>query len=127
MNKDKTTGIFIIKSKERTPNFKDIKWTKNYDKTLGICHGYNIDTNEIWLKKINKIKNCLQVWKARGLTFKGKILVLKTYMYVVSIINFEIETRGIPTKCIEEIDKIMSDFLWDNKRALVSKAQFSLA
>jgi hypothetical protein len=108
MNKDKSTGIFIGKSKEKISKLRDIKWTRNYVKTLGICHGYKIDTNKIWMKKINEIKNCFQVWKARGLTFKGKILVLKTY--VVSIINFEIDTRGIPTKYIDLIYKIMSDF-----------------
>ena len=87
MNKEKTTGLFIGKSKKKIPTFNEINWTKTHVKTLGVCHGYEIENNAIWLDKINKIKNCLQVWKSRDLTYKGKILVLKTFVH--SKINFE--------------------------------------
>jgi hypothetical protein len=46
MNKDKTTDIFIGKSKERTPKFKDIKWTRNYVKTLGIRYERKLDEKD---------------------------------------------------------------------------------
>jgi hypothetical protein len=66
MNTDKITGIFNGKSKEKTSKFKDIKFTRNYVKILGICHGYNIDTNEIWMKKINKIKKLPSSMESSG-------------------------------------------------------------
>ena len=56
MNKEKTTGLFIGRSKEKTPTFHDISWTKSHVKTLGVCHGYRIDNNAIWLDKINNKK-----------------------------------------------------------------------
>ena len=64
MNKEKTTALYIGKSKKKTPAFNDISWTKTHVKTLGVCHGYQIDNNAIWLDKINKIKSCLRVWKS---------------------------------------------------------------
>ena len=77
MNKEKTTGLFIGKSKKKTPTFHDISWTKTHVKTLGVCHGYQIDNNAIWLEKINKIKNCLQIWKTRDLTLYRENLNIK--------------------------------------------------
>ena len=47
-------------------------------KTLGIKHGYDIDENEILMEKVNKIKNCIQVWKTRDLSYTGKVLIIKT-------------------------------------------------
>ena len=109
MNKEKTTGLFIGKSKKKTPTFHDISWTKTHVKTLGVCHGYQIDNNAIWLEKINKIKNCLQIWKTRDLTYTGKILILKTF--VLSQINFELEMRGMPNNIKIDLQTIMSKFL----------------
>lgn len=54
--------------------------------------------------KIINIKTCLQVWKSRNLSISGKVLIVKTFVH--SVINFEIETRGIPNKYCIEIDKI---------------------
>ena len=119
MNKEKTTGLFIGKSKKKIPTFNEINWTKTHVKTLGVCHGYEIENNAIWLDKINKIKNCLQVWKSRDLTYKGKILVLKTF--VLSKINFELEMRGIPNNIKNDLQTIMTNFLWNDKKPLVSK------
>ena len=49
--------------------------------------------NAIWLQKIQKIKACLEIWKARDLTYKGRMLILKSL--IISQIGFEIEIRGI--------------------------------
>ena len=78
IHKTKTTGLYTGPWKHKEPEYKKIKWTKQYIKTLGIMHGYETDENELWMEKINKIKNCIQVWKNRDLTFKGKILIIKT-------------------------------------------------
>ena len=61
VNKVKTYGLYIGPWKNKTPEFTEIKWTRNNVKTLGIHHGYNIDKDAIWLGKINKIKNCIKV------------------------------------------------------------------
>jgi hypothetical protein len=60
------------------------------------CHGYAIDLEMIWLEKINKIKSSMEVWKSRDLTYFGKTLIIKSF--VLSVIGYEIEMRGIPVK-----------------------------
>lgn len=65
--------------------FKEIKWTKTHIKTLGIMHGYDIDENTLWMDKINKIKNCIQVWKKRDLTLKGRVLIIKSLLISQSV------------------------------------------
>jgi hypothetical protein len=62
-----------------------------------VFHGYNIDTDDIWKKIINKMKSCTQVWKTRNLTFKGKTLIVKNFL--LAQMGFEIEMRGIPEIC----------------------------
>ena len=113
INFSKTKGRFIGKSKGKTPNFKKIQWIKTNIKTLGVNHGYGIDTNAIWLEKIEKIKNSLHVWKTRNLTFKGKTLIIKNL--IIPIIGYEIEMRGIPDIYAKQINDIVWSFIWDNK------------
>ena len=72
VNQSKTYGLYTGQWRNKTPEFKEIKWTTNNVKTLGIHHGYNIDEAAIWLEKINKIKNCIKVWKSRDLTLIRK-------------------------------------------------------
>ena len=88
-------------------------------KTLGINHGYHIPEQEVWMEKIKKMKNCIQVSKSRDLTLKGKVLIIKTFL--ISQMNFEIEMKSIPKNIVKEIDKILWNFLWNGKQPLVNK------
>lgn len=94
IHKTKTTAMYIGPWKTKEPEFKQITWTNKYVKTLGIYHGYQIKQQEVWLEKIKKIKNCIQIWKARDLTLKGKILVIKTLL--VPQIAYEVEMKATP-------------------------------
>ena len=68
MNKEKTRGLGIGKNKGKKFNCNLITWTQSYVKTLGIRHGYNINNDDLWREKINKMKSCIQVWKSRNLS-----------------------------------------------------------
>ena len=61
--------------KNKTPNFKQIKLSKDPVNTLGVTHGHNLNIDTLWLEKIKKIKSSLEVWKTR---YQGKVLILKT-------------------------------------------------
>jgi hypothetical protein len=74
-NYEKTKGLFIGRLRRKRPRLTNISWISDNIKTLGLFHGYNIDTDDIWKKIINKMKSCTQVWKTRNLTFKGKTLM----------------------------------------------------
>ena len=69
-----------------------MSWISDNIKTLGVFHGYNIDTDDIWKTNINKMKSCTQVWKTRHLTIKGKTLIVKHFL--LAQMGFETEMRG---------------------------------
>ena len=125
VNKAKTYGLYIGPWKNKSPEFKDIQWTKDNVKTLGIHHGYNIDENTIWLEKINKMKNCIKVWKSRDLTFIGKVLVIKTLL--LSQIGFLTESLIIAEKFVKEIESLLWSFLWNSKQPVVSRNTMHLS
>ena len=119
INYEKTEAIYLGSWKNKTPIFTEIKWTKNAVKTLGIYHGYNVNIDKIWREKIQKIKNCIHVWKTRNLTHDGKVLVIRSQ--ILSIASFEIEARGIPEKYKKEINQLIWNFIWDGKINLVNR------
>ena len=62
-----------------------------------------------FLEVINK----LHMWKSRGLTLAGKILIFKTM--VLSKILY-IATMKVPSKLIiDELDVIQKEFIWGSK------------
>ena len=100
--------------------YKQIKWTSTYVKTLGVHHGYNIDLDDIWRNKINKIKS----WNSRDLTVHGNVLLIKAYVHSAN--SYELKARDIPNKYRDEITSIVNDFLWNCKRPLVSRTTITL-
>ena len=60
-HKTKTTAIYIGQGKTEKPVFEETSWTDKYVKTLGVYHGYHILKQNVWIDKIKKIKNCIQI------------------------------------------------------------------
>ena len=110
VNYEKTKGMYIGSAKNNRPKFTKIVWTKDNVKTLGIHHGYNIQNDEIWKSIIDKMKNCVHVWKSRNLTYTGKTLIVKNLL--ISLCGYEIEMRGIPEKYVKEITTLVWGFIW---------------
>ena len=106
---NKTVGVYLGRWENKNAKFKKIKWSKEPIKALGIIHGYNLDMNAIWLQKIQKIKACLEIWKARDLTYKNRVLILKSL--IISQIGFEVEMRGIPDNFKKEINHLIWSFI----------------
>ena len=98
---------------------EEITWTNKHVKTFGVYHGY-----QIWMGKIAKIKNCIQVWKSRNLTLRGKVLIIKTFL--ISQIGFEIEMKNIPKNVEKEINTLLWDYLWEGKQPLVNRQTMCL-
>ena len=59
------------------------------------------------------------VWKSRDLTYFGKILIITSF--VLSVIGYEIEMRGVPVKFEKEIISIIWGFIWDGKTNKISR------
>jgi hypothetical protein len=79
-------------------------------KTLGIHHGNNIQNGEIWKSIIDKMKNCVHVWKSRNLTYTGKTFIVKNLL--ISLCGYEIEMRGIPKNALQKIKTLVLGFIW---------------
>jgi hypothetical protein len=62
---------------------------------------------------IDRMKNCVQVWKSRKLSYKGKTIIVKNLL--LSYCGFEIEVKGIPNKFKKEIETLIWDFIWEGK------------
>ena len=75
INYNKTKAISIGAACNRKPKFNKISWIKDNVKTLGVHHGYNVDNDKIWKDIIHRMKNCVQVWKSRKLSYKGKTII----------------------------------------------------
>jgi hypothetical protein len=88
VNYEKTKGMYMYigSAKNNRPKFTKMVWTKDNVKTLGIHHGYDIQNDEIWKSIIDKMKNCVHVWKSRNLT-----LIVKNLL--ISLCGYEIEMR----------------------------------
>ena len=124
IHKTKTTALYIGPWKNKKPKFEDITWTNKNVKSLGVHHGYHINQQEIWMEKITKIKSCIQVWKSRNLSLKGKVLIIITFL--ISQIGYELEMNGIPKNIEKEINTILWEFLWDGKQPLVNRQTMCL-
>ena len=84
-------------------------------KVLGIW--ITKDTDKIsdinFKERIEKLSHLLNMWKQRKLTLKGKVtivnsLALSQIMYVASVLY-------VPPDVIEEVNKLMLNFLWKKK------------
>ena len=51
INYEKTKGSFIGRLRGKRPRLTNISWISDNIKTLGVFHGYNIDTDNIWGEK----------------------------------------------------------------------------
>jgi hypothetical protein len=39
-----------------------------------------VDNDKIWKDIIDRMKNCIQVWKSRKLSYKGKTIIVKNLL-----------------------------------------------
>ena len=113
INYIKTKAISIGNARHRKPKFYKISGIKENVKTLGVHHGYNVDNDKIWKDIIDRMKNCVHVWKSRKLSYKGKTIIVKNLL--LSYCGFEIEMKGIPDKFKKEIETLIWDFIWEGK------------
>ena len=65
------------------------------------------------------IKGILNTWQARTLTLKGKITILKSL--VMPHINILASILHIDKNVVDDIDKLMLDFLWNKGHPLIAK------
>ena len=126
LNIAKTEGIWLGSLKGNPNLFHGIHFTKNPVRILGIYIGHDKDKcyDENWVRKINKLKNCIHVWKSRKLTLFGKVHILKSL--AMSKFIYSMSVLYTPKEIIKEITKCFYSFLWNKvdrikRNTLISK------
>ena len=114
------SGLELNKSKSSIANVNGdtigesiygIPWTYSDVKILKVQFGKNeqnlIDLN--WKPKISKIENTVRLWRARRLTFSGKITIIKSFL--VSQIIYNAQMISMPENVMKHIDSLLYTFL----------------
>ena len=122
LNKSKTLAFIIENDTKINPDTSiGIVWTKNPFKTLGIWFATNsTETQALNItEKLKVIQNILKLWQPRCLTLIGKITVIKSLiiphiLQLASVVSFS-------DKLISKLDKLLQNFIWNNRKPLVSK------
>jgi exonuclease III len=111
MNLNKSEGMWLGKTKPVNLN-KEIRWTDNPVKCLGIYFSKDKQVAEDlnWKPKIVKIDKLLNGWKARKLTYFGKITIIKTLG--ISQILYNANSLHVPNYVIKAINTRIFRYLW---------------
>ena len=69
--------------------------------------------------RLKNMETLINIWRSRNLSLKGKTTIIKTL--ILPQIQFLFSMIYIPDNIIERIDKMLFNFLWDNKTAKIKK------
>ena len=90
-------------------------------KTLGVWFSHNFDESMKlnYEERLSKIEKLLQIWKQRSLSWKGRIMIIKTL--ILSQITHLLSMIYTPPNILEKLDKLLFNFLWNDKPARVKR------
>ena len=98
-----------------------LRWGSKKIKVTGVTVGKNMKllTTALIEEKVLKVRNLLNMWKARNLTIKGKIALLRSkvmpvFLYVATIVY-------VPENIIKHVDDLFFDFIWPSGKHHVKK------
>ena len=94
---------------------ENIKVNRGPFKTLGIWFSRNKreGTNLNFEGRMQNIKTTLQIWRQRNLSWKGRVMIIKTL--ILSQVTHLLGMIFTPNSFLEELDKLIFNFLWNNK------------
>jgi exonuclease III len=124
INKDKTEGMLIGPWCNTTGIPKGIKWITGPMKLLGIYLSANPNEHVAlnFKNRLDALLRQLHWWKARDLSLRGKVLIIKTlglskFQYIASLIH-------IPQNVVKEVNRIIYEFIWNGKSDKVKRTIF---
>ena len=107
-NRSQSTGLF------------GINWPKKCV-CLGICFSCDLETSKDNLdKRLLALEKCLDIWSARELTLYGKINIIKNL--ALSKIVFIASTLSVPSGFVDQVNKLLSNFIWNHKPPKIKHA-----
>ena len=103
----------------------NVKWLKpnEHIKILGVYFSAENEASKIelnWKSKIQSMSRIVNNYRNRNISLYGKIILCKTF--VLSKINYILQSLTLPETVLAEIDRIMFKFIWQkqisNKKAV---------
>ena len=121
VNWEKTKFIKLSSLNENTLN-SDIVFTTIPVKCLGIYIGEDKKEIDIlnWENKIQKIKNILNMWRMRNLTYYGKVIIVK--ILAASQIVYTASAAHTPVSVIKILNKLLYQFIWNSNKEKVKRS-----
>lgn len=125
INYDKTEVLrlgAVRNTNVKLQTYPELKWTNEQIQILGII----VTTNLTKLNELNfdpiitKMNNIIKIWSRRKLTLMGKVTIIKSLLE--SQLIYRLSVLPSPqTEYLKKIDKILFDYLWNNKPHKISK------
>ena len=84
-------------------------------KTLGVwfSKGHNESAHLNYDDRLDKIKMILQIWRQRSLSWKGRIMIIKTL--ILPQVTHLFGMTYTPQTFLDQLDKLIFSFLWGDK------------
>ena len=115
INADKTDGLWIGKWKNRHDKPHNINWVNTMVNNLGVYIGNNrSEAQKRGFEEVKeKIKSKLNYWNGKGISLKGKIRVINTF--ILPKLWYICEIQDMPANIKSEINQLISTFIWNGK------------
>ena len=122
LNRTKTEALWVGGWRNRTDTPYGLKWRRDYVMFIGVYIGNIISRDDrrrisdINFSEINdKITKKIAFWKGSGLSIKGKIRVINTFIYTKII--YRLECVDLNRAMIDSIERKIRDFIWESRVA----------
>ena len=122
LNMDKTEAIQLGIDRHNNQHRKlGIKWVDDHTRVLGVWVGKDVHAtfHKNTAERLQKVKNLLNMYKARNLTIKGRITILKSL--AIPRLLFALSVLPNDDAFIAEVEHVFYDFIWPNGKHHVKK------
>jgi hypothetical protein len=96
--------------KDRLLHLSGFRETYDLGKYLGVPLIGRAPKRADYQYLIDQVSNKLSIWKARQLSFAGRVTLAKSVLEAVPI--YPMMTSKIPKSCLDDIQKIQRQFIW---------------
>ena len=122
LNMDKTKALLLGSYNNLNIDQYGIANVKDTIKVLGINIGKNpqLIISDTFNERIKKLKTLLNMWRARNISIKGKITLLRTK--AMPLMLYPATILYTPDEVIKEVEEIFFNFIWPKRKHHVKKS-----
>ena len=118
LNRNKSVILPIGNFERDYFSTSEVKWLNDDEviKIAGVFFGAKLEASKIelnWKTKIEDMVKTINRWNRRNVSLYGKIIICKTFL--LSKINYILQSLTLPINVLEEIDRILFKFIWQKK------------